>query len=100
MPTESLELVIISVMALVTYATRIGGVVGMSLFAMTPRVKAFLKWLGSSVVVALLASALVDGTPRMGLVIAVAATAMFLTRQALVAMLMGVCASIAVVGFG
>lgn len=80
-------------MALVTYATRAGGVLLMSFVPITPRLEAFLRHLSSSVLVALVVpTALKGGTAA---IVAVAATVLVMaaTRQMVVAMLAGAAAA-------
>lgn len=88
-----MEALTVAVMALVTYLTRIGGVVGMSVVASTARIRAFVTHTGSSVIIAILVVGLINGTPRTALAVAVAGGVMAATGRALVAMIAGVSAA-------
>ena len=80
-------------MALVTYATRAGGVLLMGLVPVTPRVEAFLRHLSSSVLVALVVPAALKGGTAALLAVAVTLLVMAATRQMAVAMVAGVVAA-------
>jgi uncharacterized membrane protein len=60
-PGPSAALIAISGMAVVTYAARAGGVVIARVLPPTPFVTAFLRHLGTSVIVALVASTVATG---------------------------------------
>jgi len=81
------------VMVLVTFCTRIAGVWVMSRFTITPRIEAFLKAMGSSVLIAIVVPATVAGAPRLWLAVAAAAVVMAATRSALSAMIVGTLAA-------
>jgi uncharacterized membrane protein len=79
----------ILVMALVTLATRLAGVWIMSYVEITARIQAFLKYMATSVFIAIVVPAAVNGAPRIGLAVGAAAVAMIASRSALAAMLIG-----------
>lgn len=93
MVAESVALAAILGMALVTYATRAGGILLMGLIPVTPRVEAFLRHLSSSVLVALVAPAMAKGDPAAMAAVAVTLVVMFATRQLVAAMAAGVAAA-------
>lgn len=75
-------------MAAITYGIRAGGLVVARVLPPTPFVTAFLRHLGSSVIVALVTATLAKGdTP--GLVAAAATTAIAATGRPLVGMIAG-----------
>jgi uncharacterized membrane protein len=88
--SESMALLAIAGMALVTMATRVAGVAIMRFVPITPRVEAFLRALASSVLVALVTPALLRGEVAAAGAVGVAGLVMALTRQAVLAMLAGV----------
>ena len=88
------------VMVLVTFATRIAGVWVMSHFRITPRLEAFLKAMGSSVLIAIVVPATLSGPPRLWLAVGAAALVMAVTRNALSAMVVGTLAAALVRGIG
>jgi uncharacterized membrane protein len=87
-------------LALVTLATRLGGVWIMSFVALTPRIQAFLKCMATSVFIAIVVPAAANGSPRIGLAVGAAALAMVTTRSALGAMLIGAGVAAAAKSFG
>lgn len=87
---ESAALLAIVGMALITYATRAGGVLLMGLVPITPRVEAFLRHLSSSVLVALVVPAALKGDPAALVAVAAAGLVMAVTRQMIAAMAAGV----------
>lgn len=87
---EGAALLAIVGMALVTYATRAGGVLLMGLVPITPRVEAFLRHLSSSVLVALVVPAALKGDPAALVAVAAAGLVMAVTRQMIAAMAAGV----------
>lgn len=92
---EGAALLAIVGMALVTYATRAGGVLLMGLVPITPRVEAFLRHLSSSVLVALVVPAALKGDPAALVAVAAAGLVMAVTRQMIAAMAAGVaCAAL------
>lgn len=83
----------VALLAVVTMATRFGGVWIMSYVAITPRVEAFLKYMSVSVLISIVAAGTWASTwaagPRIWIAVGTAALAMVLTRSALTAMLAG-----------
>jgi uncharacterized membrane protein len=87
-------LVAILGMALVTYLTRAGGVLLMGIVPVTPRVEAFLRYLSSSVLVALVVPAVLEGRdPATFVAVAVTVLVMAVSRQLVAAMLVGIVAA-------
>jgi uncharacterized membrane protein len=87
-------LVAILGMALVTYLTRAGGVLLMGIVPVTPRVDAFLRYLSSSVLVALVVPAVLEsGDPATFVAVAVTVLVMAVSRQLVAAMLVGIVAA-------
>ena len=87
-------LVAILGMALVTYLTRAGGVLLMGIVPVTPRVEAFLRYLSSSVLVALVVPAVIESCdPATFVAVAVTVLVMAVSRQLVAAMLVGVVAA-------
>lgn len=88
------------VLALVTIATRLAGVWIMSYVQITARIEAFLKHMATSVFIAIVVPAAVNGAPRIGLAVAAATVAMIASRSALAAMLVGTAVAAAAKSFG
>ena len=87
-------LVAILGMALVTYLTRAGGVLLMGIVPVTARVEAFLRYLSSSVLVALVVPAVIESRdPATFVAVAVTVLVMAVSRQLVAAMLVGVVAA-------
>lgn len=76
-------------LALVTMATRVGGVWIMSYVTITPRVEAFLKYMSVSVLISIVAATTWAAGPRIWLGVGAAALAMIASRSAVGAMLAG-----------
>ena len=93
MVAEGMTLLAIVGMALVTYATRAGGVLLMGFIPITPRVETFLRHLSSSVLVALVAPAALKGGPAAIVAVLVTLLVMAASRQMVVAMAAGVVAA-------
>jgi uncharacterized membrane protein len=74
---------------LVTMATRFSGVWIMSHVTITPRIEAFLKYMASGVLIAIVVPNTLSASPRIWLAVVAAAVAMIATRSALTAMLIG-----------
>lgn len=85
-------LLTIAGMALVTYATRAGGLWLMGRVALTPRVEAWLRNIPGAVLVALIAPAAVAGGAAEMLAVLATVAVMARTRNMLLAMLAGVAA--------
>ncbi len=73
------------IMALVTYATRIGGFLIMVWIPLSPRVERFLDALSGSVMVALVLPMALSGDLAIKLAIAIAAVTMLITRNVVAA---------------
>ena len=87
-------LVAILGMALVTYLTRAGGVLLMGIVPVTPRVEAFLRYLSSSVLVALVVPAVVEShDPATFVAVVVTVLVMALSRHLVAAMVAGIVAA-------
>ena len=83
----------ITLLAVVTMATRLGGVWIMSTVAITPRIEAFLRHMSVSVLISIVAASAWTSTstagPRIWIAVGAAALVMVFTRSALTAMLAG-----------
>ena len=87
-------LVAILGMALVTYLTRVGGALLMGVVPVTPQVEAFLRYLSSSVLVALVVPAVLEShDPATFVAVAVTVLVMAVSRQLVAAMLVGIVAA-------
>jgi uncharacterized membrane protein len=76
-------------LAVVTMATRVGGVWLMSYVAITPRIEAFLKYMSLSVLISIVVATSWTAGPRIWLGVGTAALVMVATRSAVGAMLAG-----------
>jgi uncharacterized membrane protein len=76
-------------LAVVTMATRVGGVWIMSDVTITPRIEAFLKYMSVSVLISIVVATSWAAGPRIWLGVGTAALAMVATRSPLGAMLAG-----------
>lgn len=76
-------------LAVVTMATRVGGVWIMSYVAITPRIEAFLKYMSLSVLISIVVATSWAAGPRIWLGVGTAALVMVATRSAVGAMLAG-----------
>lgn len=76
-------------LALVTMATRVGGVWIMSYVRITPRVEAFLKYMSVSVLISIIAATTWAAGPPIWLAVGTAALVMIASRNAVGAMLVG-----------
>lgn len=85
---------------LVTMATRVGGVWIMSTVTITPRIEAFLKYMASGVLIAIVVPGTLSAAPRIWIAVAAAALVMIATRSALGAMLVGTAVAAAGRWFG
>ena len=85
---------------LVTMATRFSGVWIMSYVTITPRIEAFLKYMASGVLIAIVVPNTLSASPRIWIAVAAAAIAMIATRSALTAMLIGTALAAAGRAFG
>lgn len=87
------SLVVILAMALLTFGTRIGGFWIMNVMPMTPALEAFLRYLSGSVLVAILAPAVLGGGVPAVAAVTVAVLVMVHTRNMLLALTCGVMAA-------
>ena len=85
-----IALVVLALMAAVTYLTRAGGVWAINRVTITPRVEAVLDATTGATLVALIAPAAVDGDVGARAALAVAAATMVVTRRPLLAVAAGV----------
>ncbi|MBB3772070.1 putative membrane protein [Angulomicrobium tetraedrale] len=86
-------LLVIFAMALVTYATRAGGLWVVGFMPMSPRLEAFLRYLAGSVLVALVVPATVRGEGAAFVAVGATLVSVVLLRRALLAMAIGVLAA-------
>lgn len=86
-------LLVIFAMALVTYATRAGGIFLVGFVPMSARTEAFLRYLAGSVLVALVVPATVRGGPEGYLAVGVAILGTLVLRKALPAIALGILAA-------
>ncbi|HSI40534.1 MAG TPA: AzlD domain-containing protein [Xanthobacteraceae bacterium] len=86
-------LLIVAAMAVVTLATRLGGVWVMGFMPLSSRTESFLRYLAGSVFVALVVPAVARGGAAALVAAAAAVTAMLLTRKSLPSMAVGVAAA-------
>lgn len=96
MSEQMLITLVILGMGLITFATRIGGVVMMRFVPLTPAIERFLRYLSSSVLIAVLAPAAFDGDLAARATLVCSALVMYFTRNALAAMAGGVAAAMLV----
>lgn len=82
-------IIAVIVLALVTMATRVGGVWVMSFVTITPRIEAFLKYMSVSVLISIVAATTWAAAPRIWLGVGAAALVMIVSRSAVSAMLAG-----------
>jgi uncharacterized membrane protein len=88
-------LVAIAGMAVVTYATRAGGLWLIGRVTLSPRIEAGLTYVPGAVLIAIVAPALLDAGPRGVVAGLVTATVAWRTRSPLVAMVCGIAALLA-----
>lgn len=74
---------------LVTYATRIGGILIMARIPVSPRIEAFLRYLSGSVLVAVVVPPVIATGPAAWLAVAATLAAMLKTRHALLSLVVG-----------
>lgn len=87
-------------LAVVTVATRVGGVWIMSYVEITQRIEDFLKYMSVSVLISIVVPTTWGGAPRIWLAVGMAALVMVATRSALGAMLAGTLLAGVGKGFG
>lgn len=90
---DSGALILVMIMALVTVATRWGGVYVMAFVQIGPRVEQFIPAMSSSVLVALLAPMAYQGDNAARLALLITAGAMLIIRKPLPAIAAGVVAA-------
>ncbi len=86
----------LGVIAVVTYLTRIGGLVIMSRMSITKRIERSLEALAGSVLVAIVAPATFEGDLAAKAAVVAAIVIMLLTRNAVLAMTTGLAAAVAI----
>jgi uncharacterized membrane protein len=74
---------------LVTYATRIGGILIMARIPVSARIEAFLRYLSGSVLVAVVVPPVIATGPAAWLAVAATLAAMLKTRHALLSLVVG-----------
>lgn len=79
----------IAAIGLLTFATRIGGILVMARIPFSPRVEAFLRYLSGSVLVAIVVPPLIQSGPAAWLGTGVTLTAMLKSRNALLSLVLG-----------
>ena len=83
-------------LAVVTYITRVGGLVIMSRMSITPRIERSLGALAGSVLVAIVVPATLEGDLAAKAAVMAAIVIMLLTRNAVLAMVTGLVAAVAI----
>lgn len=76
-------------MGLVTYVTRIGGILIMARIPVSRRIEAFLRYLSGSVLVAVVVPPVVQTGPAAWLAVAASLAVMLATRHALLSLVVG-----------
>jgi uncharacterized membrane protein len=94
-PTSASTLAAVAGMALITYATRAGGLWLMGLVPVSARVESFLRHMASSVIVAIVAATAWRGDVAMRAAIVVSVAVMAATRSTTAALAAGVGAAAA-----
>ena len=92
MQSETLTLIAILGMALVTYATRAGGFWMMGLFTPSPRIEAWLKQIPGAVLVAIIAPTVLASSLAETLAALATVLVAIRTKNVLIAMVVGVAA--------
>jgi len=90
MPSETLTILTILGMALVTYATRAGGFWLMGLVTPSPRIEAWLKQIPGAVLVAIIAPTVLASSVAETLAAVATVLVAIRTKNVLIAMLVGV----------
>ena len=90
MPSETLTILTILGMALVTYATRAGGFWLMCLVTPSPRIEAWLKQIPGAVLVAIIAPTVLASSVAETLAAVATVLVAIRTKNVLIAMLVGV----------
>lgn len=86
-PLEALLAIL--AMGLVTYATRIGGILVMARIPVTARMEAFLRYLSGSVLVAVVVPPVIQTGPAAWLAVAAALATMLKSRHTLLSLVVG-----------
>lgn len=86
-------LVLIAIMAVVTLATRFGGVFLMSFVRISPRVESFINAMASSVLIAIIVPMAYEGDPGARLALLTTAVLVIVTRKPLPAIAAGMAAA-------
>lgn len=86
-PIAPISLAAILVMALATYATRLGGYILMGFIPITGRLERFLRHMAGGVLLAIVMAATFRGDPPIWLALALTVAVLLLTRKAMLAML-------------
>jgi len=89
MVSDATAVAAVILLALLTLATRLAGVGIMSYVTITPRIEAFLKYMASGVLIAIVVPNTLAASPRIWIAVAAAGIVMVATRSALTAMLIG-----------
>ena len=76
-------------MGLVTYGTRIGGILLMARVTFSPRVEAFLRYLSGSVLVAVVVPPVIQTGPTAWLAVTAALVTMLTSRHTLLSLIVG-----------
>lgn len=92
MPGETLILITIAGMALVTYLTRIGGLYLMNFVTPTPRVEAWLRHIPGTILIAIIAPAVFSTSLAQTLAALATLLAALYSKNILVAMIVGIVA--------
>ena len=100
MVSDATAVFAVLLLMLVTMATRFSGVWIMSHVTITPRIEAFLKYMASGVLIAIVVPNTLATSPRIWIAVVTAAVAMIATRSALTAMLIGTALAAAGRAFG
>jgi uncharacterized membrane protein len=100
MVSDATAVFAVLLLMLVTMATRFGGVWIMSYVTITPRIEAFLKYMASGVLIAIVVPNTLAASPRIWIAVVAAAVVMVATRSALTAMLVGTALAAAGRAFG
>jgi len=91
--SSSDALLVVALMAVVTLATRFGGIWLMGFMPLSAKVEAFLRYLAGSVFVALVVPAVARGGEAAMVAVGVSVAAMLVTRKAVLSMAIGVAAA-------
>ncbi|MBX3455824.1 AzlD family protein [Ferrovibrio sp.] len=87
---EPIVLAAIAVMALATYATRLGGFVLMGFIPISGRLERFLRHMAGGVLIAIVAAATYRGDPAIWIALPLTIGLLLISRKAMLAMIGGV----------